>query len=330
MRYDYFMIWGNGLNHVDEILDIIDKDENFKVILTEDVIYDNTEKFIKGIYECDTVPWDHLIAKSQYLMTSPKKAIFILTENLVPDEKHFGGGAFRHIQCQKVKDIKTIIRSKFNPPFSDTNKTVSPLPKGISHEHVIHGSDYESQVVYTLNFLGLPTLEHFKKFSNRLDVRRIISQLNNYTVIKLWEQFPNYMGYNDVDILVGNKTESINTILRCGEEYKSKGWKIQVTNNVHCHIDFIAPNESKLDFRFDLIGNINSVYKTNLKDEFNNSILSEKITDNNICVPRQEHDLILRYLEYKEHINDRPDKIKHLHYCEKYNFEPTTINKYLR
>jgi len=329
MRYDYFLIWGNGVYHTDEIIKIIDDEDNFKTIYIKEIIFDDIEEFIKGIYKCDTVPWEHLISKSRYLLSSPKKVILLLTENLEPDEKYFGGGAFRHIQCQKVKDLKTIIRNKFNPPFSDINKKVEPLDIGISHEHVIHGSDYESQVDYTLDYLKLPNLDFFKKFSNKVDVRQILSDMPTYCVIKKWDDFPNYMGFNDVDIVCNSRVECLNHIMKIGKGYQDKGWKIEITNNVHCHIDFIPPGSSKLDFRFDLIDNFNSVYNTKLKKEFMFDVLENRIVEDGIYIPKLEHDLSLRYLEYKEQILQRPDKIKHLNYCKKFTIDyESELNKY--
>jgi hypothetical protein len=163
MRFDYFIIWGNGVNHYDEIINMIKIDSNFDIVLINKFpIETDMETFIKKIYESDTVPWDHLIAKSRYLLRAKLEFVFILTINKSPDEKYFGSGAFRHIQCQKVKDLKTNVRNRYNPPFTDINKQLLPLDKGVSHEHVVHGSDYESQVSHILNLLNLNSLEFYK------------------------------------------------------------------------------------------------------------------------------------------------------------------------
>ena len=78
--------------------------------------------------------------------------------NKEPDEKEYGDGVYRHIQCRKIKDTKTIIRNKYNPPFDDKNKRILPLDVGVSHDHCIHGSDYESQVRHVLKVLKLEGL----------------------------------------------------------------------------------------------------------------------------------------------------------------------------
>ena len=261
-------------------------------------------------------------------MSAPNKVTFILTENINPDAKQVGGGAFRHIQCMKVTELKVKIRNRFNPPFPDKNHQILPLNKGVSHEHVIHGTDYQSQVDYLLQYLKLPNLDHYRKFSNKVDVRYILSGLPKYTIIKKWDDFPNYMGYNDIDILCENKKECLDFIVNKSKHYKNKGWKIEVKNASHTHVDFIPPNSDRLDFRFDLISNLNNCYnKIKVSNDFKVDILNERVLSDGVFIPKIEHDLALRYMEYKEHIQQRPDKIKHLNYCKKYNINYNTILK---
>jgi hypothetical protein len=152
-RLDYFLIWGNGYHQALEIIDEIRKDENFRIHL---IIKKNpkmsTAEFIQKVYACDTVPWEHLVAKSRYLLKHSPQVVMVLVTNKEPDERHFGEGEFRHIQCKKVKDLKEKIRNKYNPRLPDGRRT---------EEHVIHGSDYESQVDHILKVLGLPNKESF-------------------------------------------------------------------------------------------------------------------------------------------------------------------------
>jgi len=123
-------------------------------------------RFINEVYACDHVPMAHLINKTRYLLNSQKRCIFILVENIDPDEKHYGSGPFRHIQCKKVKHIKERIRNKFNPPLRDTQKMIPPLNVGVSHEHCIHASDYESQVDYMLEKLNMRNIKYYSRYDN--------------------------------------------------------------------------------------------------------------------------------------------------------------------
>ena len=155
MRYDILIIWGNGLNCVPEIVDEIAIDSNFQVVRLKYHSFTNTESFIRDVYECDTVPWGHLKSKSKYLHTAPQKCMVIIVKNLIPREQMVGDGEFRHIQCQNITDLKTRIRSKYNPKFKNVNQQINPLPRGISHEHVIHATDYQSQTDYLLKYFNL-------------------------------------------------------------------------------------------------------------------------------------------------------------------------------
>ena len=186
MRYDSFIIWGNGLNYISDIMSIIRNDGNYNIIRIVTRNIDNMKEFIKDVYRCDTVPWHHLVAKSKYLLSSPKKCVFILVENKEPEESYFGQGEFRHIQCQKINNTKKIIRSNYNPPFSDSNKVIPPLPKGVSHNHCIHATDYESQVEYLLNYFNLKNLDYYRKYKNHSHyIPWHLSGVNNYNLIEI-------------------------------------------------------------------------------------------------------------------------------------------------
>tara|TARA_Y100001938_G_C8063746_1_gene418908 strand:- start:685 stop:1563 length:879 start_codon:yes stop_codon:yes gene_type:complete len=166
MRYDIFIIWGNALNRIPDIVSDISEDSNFHIVRLKYHLYQNRESFIKDIYKCDTVPWKHLLAKSKYLLSASNKCMVILVKNLEPREQIVGSGKFRHTQCRNVNDLKTKIRSKFNPKFKDPNKQICPLPKGVSHEHVIHGTDYESQTKYLLGYFNLGKIDYYKRYDS--------------------------------------------------------------------------------------------------------------------------------------------------------------------
>jgi len=95
-------------------------------------------KFVRKLYACDTVPFKHLEAKTKYLLNLKPDIGFVLVKNERPDEQFVGAGAFRHLQCMKVKAVKSEIR-KFN----------------CGEEHVVHASDYESQTRYAMKLLGV-------------------------------------------------------------------------------------------------------------------------------------------------------------------------------
>ena len=153
-RYDFFTIWGNGLTHKDDILDILRKEDSLKIIRIESRTVKTMKKFIFDLYRCDTVPIWHLRAKLKYLFLVKPEILVVFVKNYNPQEMPAGQGEFRKVQCQYINQIKIRIRNQYNPRHPDKTFQIKPLNKGVSHEHVIHASDYEEQVDYFLKMLG--------------------------------------------------------------------------------------------------------------------------------------------------------------------------------
>jgi len=143
-RYDFFIIWGNGLPYIEAILEILRGEDNIEIIRIESRQIKNMKKFVFDSYACDPVPIEHLHSKLRYLFKERSDIIIAFTRNLAPEENYFGEGAFRHRQCAYINRIKQRIRDLFNPR-NDGVRT---------EEHVIHASDYEEQVDYFLKMLG--------------------------------------------------------------------------------------------------------------------------------------------------------------------------------
>jgi len=145
-RYDHFIIWGNGLEYTEEILDIIREQDDLEIIRIERRTVQNMEKFVFDLYACDTVPINHLRAKLRYLFDVSPEVIIVFVKNHAPEEQPTGQGAFRKVQCQYINQIKRGIREKFNPRKNGKR----------TEEHAIHASDFEEQVDYLLKLLGHP------------------------------------------------------------------------------------------------------------------------------------------------------------------------------
>ena len=79
--------------------------------------------------------------------------MIIFVKNNNPQEELVGIDRFRKIQCQYINGIKIKIRNQFNPKHTDRNFHKDPLNQGISHDHVVHTSDYEKQVDYFLRLV---------------------------------------------------------------------------------------------------------------------------------------------------------------------------------
>lgn len=166
MRYDNFIIWGNGINYVPQIIEMIRNDNHFNIVMMKSFQIGNMEEFIKEIYGCDPYPWEHLVAKTKYLLNSPKEMVFVLVKNINPREMVKDKGKFKHVECANVVDLKIKIRNAFNPPFLDSSRRIPPLNAGVSHEHCIHGSDYEEQTEHVLKILNLNSLSYYKRYDD--------------------------------------------------------------------------------------------------------------------------------------------------------------------
>ena len=142
------------MTHKDEILDILRNEESLKIIRIESRTVKNMKKFVFDLYGCDTVPIEHLHAKLKYLFLVKPEIMAVFVKNYNPQEMPAVQGAFRKVQCQYINQIKIKIRNLYNPRHPDKDFQIKPLDKGISHEHVIHASDYEEQVDYFLKILG--------------------------------------------------------------------------------------------------------------------------------------------------------------------------------
>lgn len=164
MRYDSFIIWGNGIQYVEDIVSIIREHPDFDIVfLSWYNINEDMYTFIKKVYECDDAPWSHLKLKTQYLLNSPKKIFFILIRNFNPQ---ISNKQWAKEQCQTVCDLKTKIRAKYNPRSNNLRECGPPLPPGVSHQHVIHASDYEAQVEHDLQIFGMKNLDWYKRYDN--------------------------------------------------------------------------------------------------------------------------------------------------------------------
>ncbi|MHC1588269.1 MAG: hypothetical protein ACXQS1_00455, partial [Methermicoccaceae archaeon] len=165
-----------------------------------------------------------------------------------------------------------------------------------------------------------------KGYSDKLCLDDFFSRLSEhrYLIIKKSESFPNYYRGSDVDIYCDEPVELAKSILLAGKEYVlSENLEIEVTNDDDCnhvYIDLYADNE--LEFRFDIYGRLPDLKNLSLKPELFSEIIENRVPvyrvhegkEYPIYVPSEIDDFLLRYIEYLEWYERRPDKIKHLDY----------------
>lgn len=174
MRYDYFLIWGNGLKYKNQIIDEIRKDHNFQIIKILHHKPKNIKKLVHAIYSYDYAPFWHLKNKTKYLLKTAPDVEFIFVKNLNPQEDYVGEGDFRHIESHTVKLLKEAIRNKYNKRKDDRR----------TEEHVIHASDNQDQTDYILRYLGFNEgLNSLTKEPNKIiKTKYYIGHFSNFTI----------------------------------------------------------------------------------------------------------------------------------------------------
>ena len=161
-------------------------------------------------------------------------------------------------------------------------------------------------------------------FSNRLDLDRFFFEVKDqvYVIVKWGDDFPNYYHGSDIDVFCYDKAEFAKLILSVGNRYLDQGFEIKVTDKdeSHTYVDFCLNGE--IEFRFDLYQSLPNYRKIRLKEHYIYSIIENARTlyrefdgvQYPIYVPSTVDDLLLRYVEYIEWYETRPDKVKHLDY----------------
>ncbi len=158
-RYDYFLVWGNGIPHKEEILGIIRSRESIEILRIMDHRPKSIARFVRKVYSYDYAPFEHLKSKTRYLLRTEPVVFLIFVCNKSPRETYRGEGAFRHIECELIKSVSEEIRNRFNPRKNGKR----------TEEHVVHASDNESQVDHMLKLLGFKDgIELLKNVPNPL------------------------------------------------------------------------------------------------------------------------------------------------------------------
>ena len=158
-RYDYILIWGNGLAYKNEIISEIRNNQDFEIIKICNYKPKKISELVKAVYSYDYAPFWHLKNKTQYLLSTKPEVCFIFFKNQNPDEDYLGEAEFRHIESLTLKKFKEKLRDTFNERNEDRR----------SENHVIHATDNQEQADYILRYLGFDSgTDHFKKLPNHV------------------------------------------------------------------------------------------------------------------------------------------------------------------
>ena len=149
MRPDLFIVWGNGVQYLNEIMVILR--DHFRIVFIKHHTITDLPKFVDDIYACDSYPLEHLKAKTRYLLQTAPECYIILVENHNVNEQMVGADPYRKPQCLYLQSVKNKIRDKFNTRKNGRR----------TENHVIHGTDYVTQVDHILKVFGLPNKETY-------------------------------------------------------------------------------------------------------------------------------------------------------------------------
>jgi len=237
-RYDFFLIWGNGISYFDNIIRMINDDTRVEIVYIEKKYIDDMRSFVEMVYSYDYAPWNHLIDKTQYLMNTPKEVCFVFVKNKEPDEIWLGDGPFRHIESQTIRSIKDRIREKFNEKIEGI----------MTYNHVVHASDNEFQtqkILYDLEYSD--TTDIFKK-QGILQTPKHINFSNNFRIYRIGSTAMLYAGNlvdDKVEILPLSETVQYRAITQDMNIYiqylaKYQGWFLKDFYSVDKYRDLFA------------------------------------------------------------------------------------------
>lgn len=145
-----FIIWGNGTKYFDKIFNMIKGSFEVVTVARKDIY--NMEDFVKRIYvqEIQTIP-HHIMAKNRHLLECRPEAVLVLVNsngnNKPPVCK--GHGPNNQICTSFTEHFKHVVRDIYNPKQPCGKRT---------EDHVIHGSDDDTQVENALKAFGLKPL----------------------------------------------------------------------------------------------------------------------------------------------------------------------------
>lgn len=174
-RYDLFVIWANGIKYINEIIERIEAEGSFDIILVQEYKPKSMKSFISHVYDFEYAPKIHLVSKTRYLNKLKHEVIYILVKNYNPDEVLMGEGRFQHIESRTIKQFKEVIRNEFNE-YVEGKRT---------ENHVIHATDNEQQTDSILKYLR--NKGGLIEFQTRqiLDIPFHIGKINDFEIISV-------------------------------------------------------------------------------------------------------------------------------------------------
>src|SRR3989338_2001993 len=141
---------------------------------------------------------------------------------------------------------------------------------------------------------------------------------DDYVLLKKNVDFPLFVPGSDIDILVVDRFIASRSLCQYLQENLSlEDTFVHIQEEAqHLFVDVIRDN--KLWIRIDLIDQFGYFRRFSVQESLKIQLFRSKISLSVDCarifVPSNEFDILMRYMEYLEWFEIRPDKIKHLEY----------------
>ena len=315
----YFIVYDHGIDKLNLICDEI-KQNNIRLDkkILMDLPTNEFNNFVFNLYKNE--PYRHIKAKNDYIIQKSKEKnsvkIAILLVSLPKWNIMKVGSCVKSIE---IESLKRKFRNLYNPKFPDLNKQISPLDKGVSHNHIIHSTDHpkEFKSVYEI-------VDKYFKYSI-LDLFLFFKDMKNYTIIKKDPNFPLFnVGKDDVDILCLDIKSTVDHIISVLTKNYTQYTHCFNKSNNQLDVMYIG----KFIFKFDLFDSLTTMYKPyNIPTNLTKEVIDNSIIQDNMKFPLLKDELMIRQLEYNKWIKQRPDKIKHLKFIRQYPDVKYTIFK---
>lgn len=133
------LLWGHGAPHLCAVLELLHRHvASCQVLHVRRVEPNHLSAFLQLVYAADLGPGSaglhgHIRDKTRYLEGVPRACVFVL---LRKPYARMEGGEFD----QDLVAFKWAVRRQFNPR-DDAHPAVAPLPRGVTHHHVVHAMD---------------------------------------------------------------------------------------------------------------------------------------------------------------------------------------------
>lgn len=233
----FYIIFDHGIDYLDNICkELTNSKIKINKLIYLNLPIDKFNEYMLNLYpERDIKKFkNYILGKANYIKKNSKNKKFVRSFILLVSIDNFNGSPSYKIQLTKKK-----IRNLYNPKLKNINQQIAPLDKGVSHNHIIHSSDYQNemkQIYYVIS-----------KYSEFEGKKVIIKEKNNdfgsqYLSIIACIAYCNYNNYYYVHKpIFNNDMNSLNEF-------------IGIPNSKN--IDY----DEEFDYNIDVINNPNIYY----------------------------------------------------------------------